>query len=149
MIIDKKIYDAGVIFVATALEFSKLNEASYFVRDNFQRYRMIMHFFYTQHRRMNDLLYRGDVLEYMKSMDGFEKYSDKELDQDLNSLVVWRNLEPRQEMSEPKSIEEYKNKHFRYQISEASIAIEEMLEKLGKERGTVGGLWIRIPSKCS
>lgn len=124
-----------MIFVATALEFSKLNEASYLSADNFQRYRMIMHFFYTQHRRMNDLLYRGDVLEYMKSIDGFEKYTDKELEQDLSSLVAWKNLEQRQEMSEPKSIEEYKNKHFRYQISEASIAIEEMLEKLGERMG--------------
>ena len=82
-------------------------------------------------------------------MEGFEKYSDKELVEDLNSLVSWGNLEPRQEMSEPKSIEEYKNKHFRYQISEASIAIEEMLEKLGERTGHSRGLWIRIPSKGS
>lgn len=129
------IHDQGVSILADAIEYSKINEASYLSADNFQRYRTIMHYFYEQHRKMNDLLYRGDVLEYMQSLVGFEGYSEKELDQDLTSLVGWQNLETRQEMSEPKSIAEYKNKHFRYQISETSIAIEEMLEKLSGKTG--------------
>jgi uncharacterized protein (TIGR02677 family) len=71
----------------------------------------------------------------MTNLEGFAGYTDKELEQDLTSLVGWQNLETRQEMSEPKSIAEYKNKHFRYQISETSIAIEEMLEKLSGKIG--------------
>lgn len=111
-------------------DFSKINEASYLSVDNFQRYRAIMHFFYQQHRQMNDLLYRNDILDHMHTNTFEVAYTEKELEQDLGSLVKWGNIIPRQEMSEPKSIEEYKNKHFRYQISEVSIAIEEMLDKI-------------------
>ena len=71
------IHDQGVSILADAIEYSKINEASYLSADNFQRYRTIMHFFYQQHRKMNDLLYRGDVLEYMQSLDGFAGYSEK------------------------------------------------------------------------
>ncbi|EAE8346591.1 TIGR02677 family protein [Listeria monocytogenes] len=110
--------------------YSKLNEASYITAENYQRYRLIMKYFYEQHRSMNDLLYRKDILKYIQEEVGYTNYQEKELDQDLNSLISWGNLETRQEISEPKSIEEYKNRHFRYQISETSIAIEEMLENI-------------------
>ncbi|MBF2663973.1 TIGR02677 family protein [Listeria seeligeri] len=110
--------------------YSKLNEASYLTAENYQRYRLIMKYFYEQHRSMNDLLYRKDILKYIQEEVGYTNYQEKELDQDLNSLISWGNLETRQEISKPKSIEEYKNRHFRYQISEASVAIEEMLENI-------------------
>lgn len=111
---------------------TKVIEASYLTSENFKRYRLIMTFFYQQHRRMNDLLYRTDVLHYMQEELGVNQYSEKEVDRDLNQLVEWENISTRQEMSRPKSIEEYKNRHFRYQITERSIAIEEMLESLEK-----------------
>lgn len=110
--------------------YSKLNEASYITAENYQRYRLIMRYFYEQHRSMNDLLYRKNILKYIQEEVGFANYQEKELDQDLNSLISWGNLETRQEISEPKSIEEYKNRHFRYQISESSVVIEEMLENI-------------------
>ena len=43
------IHDQGVSILADAIEYSKMNEASYLSADNFQRYRTIMHYFYQQH----------------------------------------------------------------------------------------------------
>ncbi|TQS75901.1 TIGR02677 family protein [Ornithinibacillus gellani] len=121
--------------------FEKVAEVSYLAADNYERYRAIMNFFYKQHRQMNDLLYRKDILEYMHSLYAQNEYAEKELEQDLHALTSWGNIVPRQEMSEPKSIQEYKNKHFRYQITETSIALEEMMDKLenssGKSRGSL------------
>lgn len=120
-------------------DFLKINEANYLSADNFQRYRAIMHFFYQQHRQMNDLLYRTDIFNYMQLIFQTITYTEKELEQDLGALVKWGNIIPRQEMSEPKSIEEYKNKHFRYQITEVSITIEEMLDKIENQSGSRHG----------
>ncbi|PNP93812.1 TIGR02677 family protein [Listeria newyorkensis] len=122
-------------------DFSKLSEATYVTAENYKRYRLIMRYFYDQHRSMNDLLYRGDILKFMQEDIKFPNYQEKELDQDLNSLISWGNLEQRQEMSQPKSIEEYKNRHFRYQISETSVVIEDMLENIANlHKGTRGSL---------
>lgn len=120
-------------------DFVKINEASYLSADNFERYRAIMHFFYQQHRQMNDLLYRNEILNHMYTISFEATYTEKELEQDLGSLVKWGNIIPRQEMSEPKSIEEYKNKRFRCQITEVSIAIEEMLDKIENRSGNRHG----------
>lgn len=120
------------------MPYTKVNEANYLRAENFQRYREIMAYFYQEHRRMNDLLYRLDVYTHMQEQLD-EVYLERELDQDLAMLVEWGNLETRQEMSEPKSIEEYKNRHFRYQMTETSVAIEEMLENLALQKDQVRG----------
>ncbi|MFR3685012.1 MAG: TIGR02677 family protein [Enterococcus sp.] len=119
----------------------KIEETAYLnATNNVERYRLIMQYFFSQHRQMNMLLYRDDVLEHMQKELG-NAYSEREVDQDLDQLYQWGNLSRRQEMGEPKSIEEYKNRRYRYQITEISIQIEEMLERLqtlsGRNQGSL------------
>lgn len=119
----------------------KIEETAYLnATNNVERYRLIMQYFFSQHRQMNMLLYRDDVLKHMQK-ELTVSYGEREVDQDLEQLYQWGNLSRRQEMGEPKSIEEYKNRRYRYQITEISIQIEEMLEHLqtisGRNQGSL------------
>ncbi|WP_157023254.1 DUF2397 family protein [Companilactobacillus ginsenosidimutans] len=39
-------------------DYDKLKQVAYLNADNVERYRRIMHFFYTENQRMNNLLYK-------------------------------------------------------------------------------------------
>jgi len=113
-------------------EYEKLKQIAYLNADNVDRYRRIMHFCYQQNQRMNNLLYKADILEGVRQT-GLLGYDADQLDLDLASLTEWGNLTARQEMSQPRTIEEFKNKFFRYQISTVGIAIEELVNSLPNE----------------
>lgn len=107
----------------------KVWPANYLVVDNVERYRKIMEFFHKRHRQMQGTLYRPEVLKIMQA-EFDQNYGEVEVDQDLESLVTWGNLQKQQEMIRPKSIEEYRNKNFRYQITEEGILVEEMVNQI-------------------
>lgn len=115
-------------------QFPKIKEASYLTADqNATRYRIILRFFYIEHERMKDLLYPNDIFRFVHSVEGMEKYTEVMLEQDLQTLVNWNNIIPRQEMKEPKSIEDYKRKRFRYQITPYTVEFERMLAELARK----------------
>lgn len=116
----------------------KVLTASYLVVGNVERYRQIMRFFYKRHRQMQGILYRPEILQMMQE-EFSSNYGQLELDQDLEQLVIWGNLQKQQEMLRPKSIEEYRNKNFRYQITENGILIEEMVYQLIHQKHTARG----------
>lgn len=116
----------------------KIMSTNYLVVENVSRYRLIMSHFYKRHRQMQGTLYRPDILEMMKQ-EYSENYSETEVDQDLESLVTWGNLQRQQEMIRPKNIEEYRNKNFRYQITEAGILVEEMVFQLTHQKHAARG----------
>ncbi|CAJ1200249.1 TIGR02677 family protein [Companilactobacillus nantensis] len=113
-------------------DFEKVRQFTYLNADNVDRYRRIMRFFYLQNQRMNNLLYKEDILKGVH-MSGLSEYTTNQLDNDLSGLVEWGNLQVQQEMSQPKTIEEYRNKHFRYQITTVGIEIEEFIQALPEE----------------
>ncbi|MGC6768955.1 TIGR02677 family protein [Enterococcus sp. LJL51] len=107
----------------------KIMPVNYLTVENFERYRRIMRCFYQRHRQMQGSLYRPEVIAMMQS-EYSKDYGDLEVDQDLENLVLWGNLEKQQEMIQPRSIEEYRNKNFRYQITETGVVVEEMVYQL-------------------
>jgi uncharacterized protein (TIGR02677 family) len=113
-------------------ELEKQKQFAYLNADNVERYRRIMHFFYQQNQRMNNLLYKEQVLDGLLE-DDYGDYDSDNLDGDLEQLTLWGNLTARQEMSQPKTIAEFKNKFYRYQITAVGIAIEELVNRLPKE----------------
>lgn len=121
------------------MDYTQVKQASYLTADNAGRYRRIMHYCYEQNQRMNNLLYRQDILAGVRAQ-GLPGYTDEQLDVDLNSLVAWGNLTARQEMSQPRTIEEFKNKFFRYQITAAGVALEELIEHLPQDEAVNGEL---------
>lgn len=106
--------------------------------ENVGRYRLLMRFFYKRHRQMQGTIYRPELLKMMQQAYP-ETYSELDLDNDLENLVAWGNLLKQQEMIRPKSIEEYRNKNFRYQISEDGVLVEEMVYQMTHREHSVRG----------
>lgn len=112
----------------------KIVETSYLTADSAAHYRTILRYFYHQHERMRDFIAPEELLEYMRSIPTFADYQEEQLHQQLAQLVKWNNLIARQDMTNAKTIEEYKKKRFRYQCTPYTVEIERMivnLEKLG------------------
>ena len=116
----------------------KIESTSYLTVDNVSRYRKIMRYFYKKHRQMQGTMYRPDVLKMMQK-EYSSDYGETEVDQDLEKLVSWGNLHKQQEMIRPKSIEEYRNKNFRFQITEEGILVEEMVFQLTSKKHAARG----------
>jgi len=114
-------------------------EASYLTAANAWRYRAILRFFYIQHESMRHQLFPGEILEHLRQSPHFQDYNEEQLQQDLNQLVEWKNIIARQETSRVGSIEEFKKKRFRYQVSPYTIEIERMVKSLEQLGSSFGG----------
>ena len=115
-----------------------ISEATYLTTENAWRYRAILRYFYMQHERLRHYLFPEEVLGHLKESPYFEKYTEDQLQQDLNQLAVWKNIIPRQETGKVTSVEEFKKKKFRYQCTPYTVEIERMvlsLEQLGESFG--------------
>lgn len=125
-----------------------IKETGYLTYENAPRYRRIMRIFYNEYEKMNFQLYKEDVFELIKMYPEFEEYTMAHLKSDLDSLVEWRNLTPIQDPKRVYTIEDYKNKQFRYSMSEYSVEIERLttrLENLFMESsGLSTNLFVRI-----
>ncbi|MDQ0243251.1 uncharacterized protein (TIGR02677 family) [Bacillus fengqiuensis] len=117
----------------------KIVEASYLTADSAAHYRTILRYFYHQHERMRDFIAPEELLEYMRAIPSFFDYQEEQLHQQLNQLVKWNNLIARQDMTNAKTIEEYKKKRFRYQCTPYTVEIERMLVQLEKIGDTFQG----------
>lgn len=113
----------------------KLIEASYLTAENAAEYRTILRYFYLQHERMRDFISPEEVLGYLRSLPHYENYEEEQLMVQLAQLVKWKNLNARQDMTNAKTIEEYKKKRFRYQSTPYTIEIERMVSTLEKKSG--------------
>ena len=113
-------------------------EASYLTAANAWRYRAILRFFYIQHESMRHQLFPREILDHLRQSPHFSDYSEEQLYQDLNQLVEWKNIIARQETSRVASIEEFKKKRYRYQVSPYTIEIERMVKNL-EQMGTAFG----------
>ena len=117
----------------------KIIEASYLTADSAAHYRTILRYFYHQHERMRDFIAPEELMEYMHTIPSFSDYQEELLHQQLAQLVKWNNLIARQDMTNAKTIEEYKKKRFRYQCTPYTVEIERMLVQLEKIGDTFQG----------
>lgn len=108
----------------------QIDETRYLTAENAWRYRTILRFFYLQYEKMKYWMYKEDVLEELNKHSEFKEYTMEHLKQDLDVLVSWKNLVPIQDTSRVATVEEFKNKQFRYQLSEYSVEIERMTLRL-------------------
>lgn len=107
-----------------------ISEASYLTATNASQYRRIMRIFYREYEKMRFQLYKEDIFEIIKTYPEFEQYTMEQLKIDLNSLVDWKNLTPIQDPRRVYTIADYKNKQFRYSMSEYAVEIERLTVKL-------------------
>lgn len=107
-----------------------LKEVKYLTAENCARYRVILRFFYLQYEKIKYWMYKEEIFEEIKKHPYFANYTIEQCQQDLDVLVSWGNLTPMQDTSRASTVEEFKNKQFRYQLSEYSVEIERLTIKL-------------------
>ena len=105
-------------------------ETKYLTAENCWRYRAILRYFYLQYEKISYWFYKEEIFEVLKSNLYFSAYTIELCQQDLDTLVQWGNLVPMQDTSRVSTIEEFKNKQFRYQLSEYAVEIERLTIKL-------------------
>lgn len=105
----------------------KVDEVRYLTAENSERYRAIMHSLFEAFNGMRYWLYKEEIFDILKSYPRFEQYTMEQLKSDLESLLEWKNLLADTDTKRVKSIQEFRNREFKYQISKSSIEIERML----------------------
>ena len=107
-----------------------LMEVKYLNADNVSRYRCIMRIFFESYEKLKYWLYQEEVLEEMRKDPFFRDYTPEQCQQDLTMLAEWKNLNTIQDTKKVSSIEEFKNRKYRYQMSEYSVEIERLILRL-------------------
>lgn len=108
----------------------QITETKYLTVDNSWRYRVIVRYFYEQFEQINYMLYKEDVYNELIKHPMFEGYTIEQCTMDLDSLVNWGNLIAIQDTTKVQTVEEFKSKKYRYEISQYSIEIERLTLKL-------------------
>ncbi|QAA33570.1 TIGR02677 family protein [Clostridium manihotivorum] len=108
----------------------QIDEMRYVTAENAWRYRSILRFFYLQYEKMKYWMYKDEVFEELKKHEEFREYTIDNCKQDLDVLIGWKNLLAIQDTSKVSTVEEFKNKQFRYQLSEYSVEIERLTIRL-------------------
>lgn len=105
----------------------QIDEVKYLTTDNTWRYRAIIRYMYNCYERIKYECYKDEILENLKKYDEFKEYSDEYLKSDLDTLVKWNNLIATADTTRVKTVEEFKNREFKYQLSPYTVEIERML----------------------
>lgn len=108
----------------------QITETAYLSEPNTKRYRPIMRFFYEQYEKMNFMLYKEDVFDALNGSLYFEDYTLEQCDSDLETLKGWKNLTAVQDTKVVYTLEEFKNKRYRYQLTDFTVEIEKLVLKL-------------------
>ena len=101
-------------------------ETKYLSAENSYRYRPIMRLFYKKYEQLEYWLYKEDVYRELKENELFNTYTIEECERDLETLTEWLSLRKMQDTKQANSIEEFKNKKFRYQLTEYATQIERL-----------------------
>lgn len=107
-----------------------VREAKYLDVENTGRYRSIIRLFYLNYEKLKYWMYQEEVYEELIEDSYFKDYTIEQCQQDLSALKEWGNLATIQDTRKVASIEEFKNKKFRYQLTETAVEIERMVIRL-------------------
>lgn len=107
-----------------------LEEAKYLNVDNTDRYRAIMRLFFINYERLKYWMAQEEVYNELIEDPYFSQYTMEQCQQDLTALTNWKNLFTIQDTKKANTLEEFKNKKFRYQLSETAVEIERMIVRL-------------------
>ncbi len=105
-------------------------ETKYLNTENSWRYRPIMRIFYMHYEKLEYWLYKEDIYKELKDNKLFNDYTLEECERDLEMLTEWYSLSKMQDTKNANSIEEFKNKKFRYQLTEYATEIERLMISL-------------------
>lgn len=104
----------------------QISETKYLSTENSYRYRPIMRCFFRHYEQLEYWLYKEDVFNELKENELFNSYTIEDCERDLETLTEWMSLSKMQDTKNATSIEEFKNKKFRYQLTEYATEIERL-----------------------
>lgn len=107
-----------------------ITEVNYLRAENVDRYRLIMRFFFLEYEKIHYWLHKEDIFEEIRRIPGYASYTLDLCQQDLQALVNWGNLTALQDSNKVRTIQDFKNKKFRYQLTEYAVEIERMIIRL-------------------
>lgn len=107
-----------------------VREAKYLNVENTGRYRSIIRLFFMYYEKLKYWMYQEEVYEELIEDPYFVGYTMEQCQLDLSTLVSWGNLMTIQDTRKVTTIDEFKNKKFRYQLSEYAVEIERMVVHL-------------------
>ena len=105
----------------------QITETKYLNVENTERYRPIMRIFFEHYEKLDYWLYKEDVYNELKNQDGFVSYTIEMCEQDLNQLVSWQSLSYFQDTDNVSTVDEFKNRRYRYQMTEYAREIERFV----------------------
>lgn len=108
----------------------QIKETSYLITENTKRYRPILRYFYEEYEKINYMLYKEEIWNYLKDKPNFENYTIEMCENDLTALVNWGNLTALQDTNNVTTVEEFKHRKFRYQLTEYAVEIERLVIRL-------------------
>ena len=109
---------------------NSIQETSYLSVPGVAHYRTIMRKMFIENESMHYQLYKEEIFKLVKEDEGFDDYTIDDLKLDLDQLVSWNNLIAMQDPGIVHTIAEYKNKQYRYSMSERAVEIERLTIKL-------------------
>lgn len=104
----------------------QIDETKYLSTENSYRYRPIMRCFYNHYERLEYWLYKEDVYNELKTNILFKDYTLEECERDIEVLTEWMSLERVQDTKNATSLEEFKNKKYRYKLTDYAVEIERL-----------------------
>lgn len=119
-----------------------ITEAAYLNTENTNRYRPIMRFFYHKYEQAENWLYKEDVYNELK--DQIEGYTIEDCQRDLDFLVEKMSLTTVQDTENASTLEKFKFKNYRYQMTDYAIEIERMTIRLEEMEVKVASLEPRL-----
>lgn len=120
----------------------QITETAYLSTENTNRYRPIMRFFYRKYEQAENWLYKEDVYNELK--DTIEGYTLEECQRDLDFLVEKLSLTTMQDTENASTLEKFKFKNYRYQLTDYAIEIERMTIRLEEMEVKVASLEPRL-----
>lgn len=107
-----------------------ITEVNYLRAENVERYRIIIRYFYQEHEKIHYWLHKEDVYAKLCETGLFPNYTLEQCQSDLNQLSEWKNLTAIQDTAKVNSLEEFKNRKYRYQLGDYTVEIERMTLRL-------------------
>lgn len=106
----------------------KIDEVKYLAQENTPYYRSIMRTFYNKYEQAEYWLYKEDVFDCLK--DVFANYSLEDVERNLEFLVENGSLTRLQDTQNINTVNEWKFRNYRYQMTDKAVIIERMTIEL-------------------
>lgn len=125
-----------------------LKETSYLTAQNARLYRTIIRILYNEKELFNSQLSTDEIYDKITELQEFKSERIDSIKAAMSQLTIWENVTPMQDPRRVNTIEEYKNKIYKYSLTERSVKIERMtieLENMFSENNIISAsLLVRI-----